>query len=223
MKETSITPQQLWRTAVGAGNQDAKEDTGPSPVWRAQFLAQATDDMMDDVYCYVAKRATWIEHRQGRRTPGLIREMIQDALGDTFAGIVTWDPSRCSLALHLKTVIRSRLSHELDRAEQFEHINAADASEAEIHDVLDADSKTTDPKLEEYVEEFEKRLRLLAADDHAVLTLLDAYLAGLTERAPICRATGMTKLTYHNAHRRLKRLADNLPEHLRASALAAIA
>jgi hypothetical protein len=33
------------------------------------------------------------EHQQGRRPPGLIREMIQHALGDTFAGIVTWEAS----------------------------------------------------------------------------------------------------------------------------------
>src|SRR5688500_2791828 len=121
MKETDITPQQLWRTEITANTHDGeaepKQDDGcPPPTEREQVKAQATDDMMSDVYGYVAKRATWIQHRQGRRTPGLIRELIQDALGDTFAGIVKWDPSRCPLSLHLKTVICSRLSHEYDRA-----------------------------------------------------------------------------------------------------------
>ena len=133
MKETNMTPQQLWRTGVGTTKQEQSAvSEGPSPAWRAQFKAQATQDMMDDVYGYVARRATWIEHQQGRRTPGLIREMIQDALGDTFAGIVAWDPSRCSLALHLKSVIRSRLSHELERAEQFAHVGV----DADIGDVV---------------------------------------------------------------------------------------
>jgi hypothetical protein len=224
MKETDSPPQQLWRTAVGTTkhDQNAKSE-GPSPIWRAQFKAQATQDMMDDVYGYVAKRATWIEHQCGRRSPGLIREMIQDALGDTFAGVVTWDPSRCSLALHLKSVIRSRLSHEFERAEQFEHLDVADAPEVEVHEVLAAGAKTNDPILDEYVKEFEKRLRALAVDDDAVLMLIDAHLAGLTERAQICATTNLTKAAYHNAHRRLKRLADNLPEQLRAAALAAIA
>ena len=220
MKETNITPQQLWRTGVGTTKQgQSAVSEGPSPAWRAQFKAQATQDMMDDVYGYVARRATWIEHQQGRRTPGLIREMIQDALGDTFAGIVAWDPSRCSLALHLKSVIRSRLSHELERAEQFAHVGVHDASEVEVSDVMERSAKTTNPKLDEYVEEFERRLRELAADDEPVLALLESYLAGVSERAQICRATGMTKAAYHNAHRRLKRLADNLPEHLRAAAI----
>lgn len=220
MKETNMTPQQLWRTGVGAKNQEETAvNEGPSPAWRAQFKAQATQDMMDDVYGYVAKRATWIEHQQGRRAPGLIREMIQDALGDTFAGIVTWDPSRCSLALHLKSVIRSRLSHELERAEQFAHVGVDDAPEVDVSAVMERSAKTTDPKLDEYVEEFARRLRDLASDDEAVLALLESYLSGVTERAQICRATGMTKAAYHNAHRRLKRLADKLPEHLRAAAL----
>ena len=222
MKETNITSQQLWRTGVGTTKQEQTAVTeGPSPAWRAQFNAQATQDMMDDVYGYVARRATWIEHQQGRRAPGLIREMIQDAIGDTFAGIVTWDPSRCSLALHLKSVIRSRLSHEFDRAEHFEHVT--DAAEADVHEVMAVNSATTDPIFEKYAEDFEAHLRGLAADDQPVLVLIDTYLGGLTERAQICRATGMTKSVYHNAHRRLKRLADNLPEQLRSAALAAIA
>jgi hypothetical protein len=225
MKETNITPQQLWRTRAeqtNPTNSDASAKEGPSPVWRAQFKAQATQDMMDDVYGYVARRATWIEHQSGRRSPGLIREMIQDALGDTFAGVVTWDPTRCSLALHLKSVIRSRLSHEFERAEQFAHIDVEDAAEVELHEQL-AKQAASGGALQDYVEEFERQLRELAADDAAVLALLDAYLAGVTERAQVCRTTGLTKAAYHNAHRRLKRLADNLPENLRIAALAAIA
>lgn len=150
MKETNITPQQLWRTEIADQQSDREAhpstEEWPPPTWRAQFKAQANDDMMDDVYGYVAKRATWIEHQQGRRAPGLVREMIRDALGDTFAGIVKWDPSRCSLALHLKTVVCSRLSHEFDRAEQFTHLNVADAPEGEVNDALAADKKPVDPR-----------------------------------------------------------------------------
>ena len=149
-------------------------------------------------------------------------EMVEDALGDTFAGVLTWEPSRCSLALHLKTVIKSRLSHESERAEQFDHLGIADANEAEIHEVLAVGSKTNDPKLDEYVDTFERCLREIATDDEEAIQILDSYLAGLTERAPICRSTGLTKAAYHNAHRRLKRLAENLPATLRAAVLAAL-
>ncbi len=219
-----MTPQQLWRTAVETSKtEESSVSEGPSPIWRAQFLAQATDDMMDDVCAYVAKRATWVEHQQGRRAPGLIREMVQDAIGDTFVGIVAWDPSRCPLALHLKSVVRSRLSHDLERVEQFSHVGMADASESDVHEVMEAQAKpAADPTLDRYVDEFYARLRELAKEDEPVLVLLDANMAGFIERAHVCRATGMTKAGYHNAHRRLKRLADNLPEHLRAAALDAL-
>jgi len=217
MKETDIAPDRSWRAAHDV--QPDTEEAWPPPTWRAQFKAQATSDMIEDVYGYVAKRATWIQHQQGRRSPGLIRELIQDALGDTFAGIVRWDPSRCPLSLHLKTVIRSRLSHEYERAEQFAHITIGDADETK----LARDAEPIDPGFDTYVDEFETRLRQLAADDPAVLAILDAYLEGITERAKVCRVTGLTKANYHNAHRRLKRLAENLPEHLRAAAIGSLA
>ena len=219
MKEGIETPQQPRRSEVGTKE---RERVVQSPLWLAAFKAQATQDMMDDVYGYIWSRASWVQHQQGRRTPGLIMEMVEDALGDTFAGVLTWEPSRCSLALHLKTVIKSRLSHESERAEQFDHLGIADANEAEIHEVLAVGSKTNDPKLDEYVDTFERCLREIATDDEEAIQILDSYLAGLTERAPICRSTGLTKAAYHNAHRRLKRLAENLPATLRAAVLAAL-
>lgn len=219
MKEGIETPQETRRSEVATKERQREVH---SPLWLAAFKAQATEDMMDDVYGYISSRATWVQHQQGRRTPGLIMEMVEDALGDTFAGVLTWEPSRCSLALHLKTVIKSRLSHESERAEQYGHLGIDDASEAEVHEVLAVGGKTNDPKLDEYVDMFERCLREIATDDEEAIQILDSYLAGLTERAPICRSTGLTKAAYHNAHRRLKRLAENLPATLRAAVLAAL-
>jgi hypothetical protein len=220
MKEGIETPQQMRRSEAGVKEGRGREIH--SPLWLAAFKAQATNDMMDDVYGYIATRATWVQHQQGRRTPGLIMEMVEDALGDTFAGVVTWEPSRCSLALHLKSVIKSRLSHEFERAEQYDHVGLADASEVEVDEVLALRGTTNDAKLDEYVDTFERCLREIASDDEDAIAILDSYLAGLTERAPICRSTGLTKAAYHNAHRRLKRLAENLPATLRAAAFAAL-
>jgi hypothetical protein len=76
----------------------------------AAFKAQATQDMMDDVVGYVAKRSSWLHHQHGSGTTAFISEMIFDALGDTFSGVVAWDPARCPLAPHVKSVIRSRLA-----------------------------------------------------------------------------------------------------------------
>jgi hypothetical protein len=224
MSDSIDTRQELARTAdetQSNTNSDNTNELGPkSPRWRATFNAQLTKAVMDDVVAYVAKRASWIEHQAGRRAPGLIREMVQDAIGDTFTGVVTWDPKRCSLAFHLKTVIRSRLAHELERAEAYNHVSTDVLSEEALSEAMAAVAPpASKPELVEYVDELAVQLRAEAGDDRHVLALIDCYCDGITERRDVCRATRMTARAYHNAHRRLKRLVENLPEPLRRAAL----
>jgi hypothetical protein len=220
MKEPTTTLQQLERTA---NDPNTTQDRHPIE-WLAAFKAQATQELMDDVVAYVAKRATWIRERQGRAADNVIGSLVVDALGDTFSGVVAWDPMRCPLALHLKSVIRSRLSHELERAEDYQHVDIDQAPQHEVNEALVRAGKASPTKkLSAYVKEFTARLRGAAADDLAVLTLIDCYLDDITERAQICHASGMKPSVYHNAFRRLKRLADKLPQDLRAAALADLA
>lgn len=227
MRDEMNTPREPGRTEEetnGLSINNTSTTMEASRPWRAAFNAQCTADMMDDVTAYAAKHANWIETRTRRRDPGLVEELVQDALVDTFAGVVTWEPARCSLALHLKSVIRSRVSHELDHAESYPHDDIDDASE---HDVSDAMSARALPSagndLDRYADEFETRLRELAKDDDAVHRLIDSYRDGITERRAICRVTRLTASAYHNAHRRLKRLVENLPENLRTAAIEAMA
>ena len=223
MKAMMTTPQQLGRTEVTLESAAVQAANGPSKAWRAAFDAQLTPDLMDDVTAYAAKRAGWIEQRTGRRDPGLIEEMVQDAIGDTFAAVVAWDPDRFPLSLHLKTVIRSRLSHEIERLEAYEHVDVTDTPEAELSEAMETASSTSArADLDRYADDFETRLRELAVDDDPVLRLIDCYRDGITERREVCRITKMSTTTYHNAHRRLKRLVENLPDNLRASALTAL-
>ena len=86
---SAITPQKLGGLESPTSATDIR-----SAIWRAAFKAQVTPDLFEDVTAYIAKRASWIEHQSGRRAPGLIGEMVQDALGDTYAGVVTWNPER---------------------------------------------------------------------------------------------------------------------------------
>ena len=60
--------------------------------------------------------------------------------------------------------------------------------------------KTTPTKLlGRNVKEFTSRLHAAAADDLAVLTLIDLHLQDITERGQICHITGMKPGAYHNA------------------------
>ena len=196
-------------------------ELGPANApWRALYKTQCTPEMFDDVVSYTAHRASWVEHQSGRRTPGVIADLVQDAVGDTWAGIVTWDPSRCSLAFHVKTVIRSRLSHEIERAEAYHHITTVELSEEALHDAIETQqAPTISTELVNYADEFTARLVAAAGDDQEVLTLVELFRNGTTERRDVCRLGKMTATAYHNARRRLLRMVAHLPESLRRAAI----
>jgi len=217
-------------TVTGAdilGRDKNQQNPRPNPelgpandAWRAKYKAQCTQDMLDDVVAYTAHRAGWVENQPGRRAPGFVAEMVQDVLGDTFTGVVTWDPSKCSLAYHAKTVIRSRLSHELERAEAYNHISTEELSEEALHEAMEAQqAPSASPEIVEYADEFSRRLVEAAGNDREVLTLIELFRAGITERRECCRLGKMTAIAYHNARRRLLRLVANLPATLRRAAI----
>ena len=221
MKEPIDTPQELGRNP---STLNTTEDW-PPVEFLAAFKAQAKPDMMDDVISYIAKRATWLQHQHGNGAKDVIAAMANDALGDTFTGRVTWDPMRCPLELHLKSVIRSRLSHDLERAENYEHVEVEDAAEHDVHDAMARTGKpalTATKKVSTYVLRFTEELRTQAANDEEVLKLLDLHLEGITERRHICHRANMKPAEYHNAFRRLKRLADKVSPELRDAALDSI-
>lgn len=225
MKDTNNTLTGTGADILGRDKNQQTPKSNPNlgqtnPAWRAQYKAQCTPDMFDDVVAYVAHRASWVEHQTGRRAPGLIGDMVQDALGDTWAGVVAWEPNNCSLAFHLKTVIRSRLSHELERAEAYNHISTDELSEEALHDALEAQqTHAASEDLVDYADEFTTRLVAAAGDDHEVLALIQLFREGITERRDVCRAGKMTAIAYHNARRRLLRLVANLPDSLRRAAI----
>ena len=56
-----------------------------------------------------------------------------------------------------------------------------------------------------------------------MLALIDLYRQGVTEKRDVCLHAKMKAADYHNAHRRLKRLVEKLPENLRTAAVAEMA
>ncbi len=221
--------QRLCRTPIAeappiaTSKKRLRQPWTPPPEWRAVFRSQATKDTIDDVVAYAGSYARSLANINGRRHPGTVEEVVHDAAGDTFRGIVKWDPARCSLAMHLKSVVRSRLGHELERADDIKHYAVENVSDRRMTDAIAIDvAPSTSGRVNRFAEEFTGQLRALAADDEAVLQLIDCYREGITERRKVCRATGMTIGTFHNADRRLKRLAKKLPEGLCAAALAAM-
>jgi hypothetical protein len=211
------TPQELGRT--GSITRDA--------TWEAAYLAQLTDALADCVGAFAKKRASWLEGKTRRKDNYLWRELLQDALTDTWLGDVTWDPAKAPLDLHLKRVIRSRTTMMMKHLTKFPRV-AAHAPRLELeHEMSSALEAERAPghtgDLGSFVDGVVGTLYMLAADDDEVLRILDCFSEGVIERRDILRATGMTVNTYHNARRRLLALVERLPQNLRDEAIHAMA
>lgn len=209
----SNTPQELGRTET------IKRDA----VWEAAYLAQLTDALAASVGAFAKKRASWLEGKTKRKDNYLWRELMQDALTDTWLGDVTWDPAKAPLDLHLKRVIRSRTSMTMNHLTRFPRV-AAHAPrldlEREMSDAMEAERTTgTAADLGAFVDGVVGTLYMLAAEDDEVLRILDCFSEGLVDRRDIVRATKMTTTTYHNARRRLLALVERLPANLRDEAV----
>ncbi len=196
--------------------------TRPPEEWRRAFEEQATNKAMAGVHTYAGKLARMIERATRRRDALIARELVLDAMSDTFAGIVKWDPAKASLASHLCRVIRSRTAHELDRAGTFVHLSlddhdaSVDALNHEASSALGVENESPERRrTAANARQVLDGIRKLAGGDKLVLQLLDAYDAGATERHEIVQLTGMKTTAYHNVRRRVHRLADKLPDDVR--------
>jgi hypothetical protein len=198
-----------------------------NPGWCAAFKAQLTKDLLDEVIVYAKRRALWVQRATGTDDPQLAETLLQDALGDTVLGEVTWDPQNAPLVLHLKGIIRGKTSHMMQHAARFPSvwITAPNIQlEQEVSDAIEAERNTNgESDLTTYVNRTITALRNLADGDADVLALLGAFGQGAIERRDVLRVTELTRSTYHNAMKRLLRLVEQLPAELRNSAIAAMA
>lgn len=193
---------------------------GPSESWRRAFEDQATEEAMAQVFGYASTYAAMIESATQTRDPLIARELALDALADTFAGVVTWAPDKAPLVAHLCQVIRSRTSHELARAKRFRHVSLDRDTTASIEE--DASSVLASANEDEREERAVvlrahaalSAIRRLAVLDSAVMSLLDAYEAGLTTREEITEATGLSFRALDNAIRRMRRFAKKVPNDI---------
>lgn len=212
----SNTPQELGRT--GSITRDAN--------WEAAYLTQLTDALAASVGAFAKKRASWLEGKTKRKDNYLWRELLQDALTDTWLGDVTWDPTKAPLDLHLKRVIRSRTTMLMKHHTKFPRV-AAHAPrlelEREMSAVIEGERSGSVGDLSGFMDGVVGTLYMLAAEDDDVLRILDCFSEGQVERKDILRASGMTATTYHNARRRLLALVERLPHNLRDEAIQAVA
>src|SRR5689334_7416390 len=87
---------------------DAEVGASPSPGVLAAFHEQATPALYQAAHRF-ARQWAKLPRRAGRRIDYLYpRELVQDALADTWSGKLRWDPARRTLLRHVKNAIRWR-------------------------------------------------------------------------------------------------------------------
>jgi hypothetical protein len=192
----------------------------PSDAWMAAFAEQCTAALYVDAKRFAARRAGAVRKQGGLVDDYYVRELVQNVLADTVAGVLRWDPTIKALAEHVWDSIRTRTNHDRIRAERFQHepIDVFDPAApgdllGEIEAALEDRAASPTPELAPWTAELLATCRRRAAGSPTILRMLNAIEDGATTRAEVMQATGMSEVEYHAARVRLGRWALKLSPH----------
>lgn len=210
-------------TATGRDSEteiDACQPFTPDDAWVEEFERQLTPTLIDRLRNYATPRALAVASAGRKVDDYYTRELVQDAIGDTWAGILRWDPARCALEFHLLRAIQSRTDKHRKHAVDNPHDALGDENGASRRAEQDASDLVADPQhavQRVYAHETMTQIRAASAGDKAVLRVLDAYDAGAQTKHDVLAFTRMKERTYHNAHIRLRRIVRNMTDGKLAS------
>ena len=185
-------------------------------AWCAAFRAQLTSALREQLHAFARRRAHEVSRAGVTADDYYERELVADAIADTFLGELRWDPAVVDLATHLVRAIQFRTRDDRDHAIAFPHVGLDDNERGDATPTERESSTLTaaEPSADatRFAAEVLARLHTLARGDRSVLRLLDAYAAGATRKADVMSHCRMTSATYHNARIRLSRLVAMLDQ-----------
>jgi hypothetical protein len=190
----------------------------PTEEWIEALAAQCTDAMRLHAKRYAARRLRGIGKLGVHVDDYAARELVQDALGDTLAGVVSWDPAAKSLQQHIEDTIQFRTRNARERAKKFRRqgvdvfgaSSEQRAARAEVEGSMRLDHEDATAESCMFASEVLHQLRTLAANDLPVLRYLDAIARGARSREDIMHAAQLNAKAYRNVRGRLRRLAEQL-------------
>jgi hypothetical protein len=206
---------------------EGKRSFEPDEAWLDEFEKQATPTLIGRLRRYAKSRARSIARLGGPAADDdYARELVQDALVDSFTGQVHWEPAAKTLEAHVIDVIRYRTRNDLVRALHLPHVSLDTATAKQTgeyftteEDALAASlGAATDPELRVLVSETMAAVQRLAGGDHRVLAIVGAIERGATTREDVLALTDLSADEYHKGRIRLTALAQQLPDSLRRAA-----
>lgn len=93
----------------------------PCEEWIEAFEAQASTELYSRLKRFARTRAGMVAHGGQVVDEFYVNELVQDALDDTFGGVLRWEPDRGSLENFLIAAIHSRTRHDYAHAVNFPH------------------------------------------------------------------------------------------------------
>jgi hypothetical protein len=150
-------------------------------------------------------------------------QILHDAITDTLSLVLAWDP-RLKMEVHLYNVVKRRISNGIRSARKKVRVplEALDTDDDAALVVRGGDEPEEALGRAEATLRLSRVLRERAVGDLELLSILDAYQAGESDRRAVMALTGLALPEFVNARRRLDRLLAGLPDELRRAALAAM-
>jgi hypothetical protein len=199
------------------------DDIAPAPFtptedWIEAFDRQNTEDMRKRALRFARSRARFVARAGGRGDDQYAAELVHDALTDTLFGVLTWDPAVVSLETHVFGAVRHRSKNDRVRALRFRHqsIDASDSAGVmcEVETTLAAAHGAPSAESLAFSAQVLDQVRDLAADDSAILRIVDAVAQGASAPREIMSVADMSEKTWRKARLRLARLVERLSNHV---------
>lgn len=184
----------------------------PTNEWLDAYEKQLTPKLLRKLQRFARQRVTQL----GRDDTLYVRELVQDAVVDTWRGELRWYPDRCQLVTHLVKAIKTRTNKVHARQLKRPHVSIGHfidedeecpvslGAEEEASAVVGNSDLTLNRV---YAREVLAKVREGASADKDALRILDALQAGAETRDDVLALAKMRERTYHNAHIRLMRIA----------------
>jgi hypothetical protein len=219
MKSPNTTGTETGRDTIEIENEDADavaaEAFTPTEDWIQQYKKQCTPKLISGLNQFARTRAFAVAATGKKVDDYYARGLVLDALGDTWLGVVRWDPSKCNLGYHIYRTIDRRSEKHRKHAENFPHDSLDDDSDLSHFAERDASELVGDPERpikRVFASETFAQIRELAAKDKPLLRILDAYDAGCDSKEEVLAHAKMREATYHKAYIRLRRIVRNLTD-----------
>ncbi|HEY6040090.1 MAG TPA: hypothetical protein VIV58_37665 [Kofleriaceae bacterium] len=206
----------------GQAEGDGRAPFIPSEEWIEAFEAQATEDLYLRLKRYARARARLVAHAGRPIDQQYTNDLVQDAIGDTFDGVLAWDPERVTLERHLQCAIHSRTRHDYVHAIRFRQERIDPGAQGGRKTL--AEVETTLARARGEPEDAGARvlaeLSQLAARDPDVIEMLRLFGDQVIKKEDIVRETGWNTKRYQATRKRMLRLVQQLPNDVREAAMA---